>query len=271
MLQNFLRRCGAILPAVTAAVLMLSSCSHKTMLPYFRDVTESEVQLTVPKQVEIEPDDELYIMVSSPQPTATAQFNFPTINPASGESTLVNAGSKQLTYFVDAEGNIDIPALGKVHVAGLTVEQIQTKIKDLISKWVDNPSVEVRLMSFRVNMLGEFTKPGTVVTDRKTPQNRTILTKYRVLEQRGGNSLLEVDLLTGRTHQIRAQFSNIGHPLVGDGKYGSRINGDVALCSFRLSFIHPLTKEKLCFSILPEMKQKWKLFEKELAFFGIES
>ncbi|MDD6280690.1 MAG: polysaccharide biosynthesis/export family protein [Muribaculaceae bacterium] len=168
MLQKFLRRCGAILPAVTAAVLMLSSCSHKTMLPYFRDVTESEVQLTVPKQVEIEPDDELYIMVSSPQPTATAQFNFPTINPASGESTLVNAGSKQLTYFVDAEGNIDIPALGKVHVAGLTVEQIQTKIKDLISKWVDNPSVEVRLMSFRVNMLGEFTKPGTVVTDRKT-------------------------------------------------------------------------------------------------------
>ena len=84
-------------------------------------------------------------------------------------------------------------------------------------------------------------------------------------------SLVHIVLETGRTHQIRAQFSNIGHPLVGDGKYGSRINGDIALCSFRLSFIHPLTKEKLCFSILPEMKQKWKLFEKELAFFGIES
>lgn len=81
-----------------------------------------------------------------------------------------------------------------------------------------------------------------IVTDRKTPDNLTIKTKYRVLESRGAASLLEVDLLTGRTHQIRAHLAHIGHPLLGDGKYGSnRINKDFgfrqqALCSYKLSF-----------------------------------
>ncbi len=81
-----------------------------------------------------------------------------------------------------------------------------------------------------------------VVSDRKTPENRTIKTKYRVLDSIGSQSLVEVDLLTGRTHQIRAHFAYIGHPLLGDGKYGSNkinkqfgYNGQ-ALYSYKLTF-----------------------------------
>ena len=57
----------------------------------------------------------------------------------------------------------------------------------------------------------------------KTPTGdaKKIATKYRVLGSRDGLSLVEVELLTGRTHQIRAQFAAIGHPLLGDGKYGT--------------------------------------------------
>lgn len=83
-----------------------------------------------------------------------------------------------------------------------------------------------------------------VISDKKTPDNLTIKTKYSVLEARGEPpvSLVEVDLLTGRTHQIRAHFAHIGHPLLGDGKYGNnRLNKLLgfryqALCSYKLVF-----------------------------------
>ncbi len=80
------------------------------------------------------------------------------------------------------------------------------------------------------------------VSDRKTPSNKTIVTKYNVIKSQNGLSLCEIDLITGRTHQIRAHMAHIGHPLLGDGKYG--INSEnrarniktQALCAYKLTF-----------------------------------
>ena len=58
------------------------------------------------------------------------------------------------------------------------------------------------------------------VFDKPVPGGRTAVTLYRTLKRRNGLSLMECDLITGRTHQIRAQFAAAGHPLLGDGKYG---------------------------------------------------
>ena len=71
---------------------------------------------------------------------------------------------------------------------------------------------------------------------------KTIITRYKVLKEKGNLSLVEVELVTGRTHQIRAHLASIGHPLLGDGKYGSnKINKaynmtSQALCAYKLTF-----------------------------------
>ena len=81
------------------------------------------------------------------------------------------------------------------------------------------------------------------VYDTNPPRGaKNIITKYKVVAQRGSDALIEVELLTGRTHQIRAHMAHIGHPLIGDGKYGvnkgDRANGYKfqALYSYKLRF-----------------------------------
>lgn len=86
------------------------------------------------------------------------------------------------------------------------------------------------------------TKNKVFVYDTMKDGAKTIKTKYRVLKSGNGLSLVEIELLTGRTHQIRAHFASIGHPLLGDGKYGSNALNKKSglkkqcLCSYRLEF-----------------------------------
>jgi 23S rRNA pseudouridine955/2504/2580 synthase len=70
-------------------------------------------------------------------------------------------------------------------------------------------------------MIKDEGKNKAEVFDKEIPGGKLMKTKYSVLAEKNDLSLVEVELLTGRTHQIRAQFAHIGHPLLGDGKYGT--------------------------------------------------
>ena len=85
--------------------------------------------------------------------------------------------------------------------------------------------------------------------------------RYETLERAGGLSLVRIELLTGRTHQIRCQFSSRGWPLVGDRKYSLLEDGcDIALWSQMLSFRHPASGEALRFSAPPPEQWPWTAF-----------
>lgn len=145
------------------AALMLASCSTpKTVLPYFTDITEVK-EGTMPAgdyMPTIEPDDELFITVTSREPKASAEFNIPSINPAFQEKQVISTQARQQTYVVNSEGDINFPTLGKLHVAGLTIEQLQKQLTEAISKDVIDPLVYVQLVNFEVVVAGEVVQPG---------------------------------------------------------------------------------------------------------------
>ena len=97
------------------------------------------------------------------------------------------------------------------------------------------------------------------VTSPRRGVRRAALT-YRTLATQNGVSLVRAALETGRTHQIRVQFASRGMPLLGDGKYGSRIKGELALWSCALAFEHPKTGERLRVFLPPEGEvwRAWK-------------
>lgn len=91
-------------------------------------------------------------------------------------------------------------------------------------------------------LIKDENKNKVKVFEKQMPNSKEIRTKYSVISEQDGLSLVEVELLTGRTHQIRAHFSSIGHPLLGDGKYGTNaLNKALGykkqfLYSYRLKF-----------------------------------
>ena len=84
-----------------------------------------------------------------------------------------------------------------------------------------------------------------------TPNGKEATLKYKVLTEKDNLSLIDIDLLTGRYHQIRLQFSSRGHALYGDALYGMDKNKQIALYAYKLSFYHPTTKELLTFENKP--------------------
>ena len=96
----------------------------------------------------------------------------------------------------------------------------------------------------------------------KVPDSKFAQLNLKRIKEFEKYCLLEIELISGRHHQIRAQLSSLGFPIQGDVKYGAqRANKDksISLHSKSLSFSHPVTKEKMNFGILPKNTGIWKI------------
>lgn len=102
------------------------------------------------------------------------------------------------------------------------------------------------------NLVTVFTQP--------TKDAKKAILEYKVLGELDNYTLLEVDLYTGRSHQIRSQLSFIGHPIKGDLKYGSKRSnrdGSISLHARKISFIHPVSKETIEIIAQPPKDKIW--------------
>ena len=136
---------------------------------------------------------------------------------------------------------------GGIVIAAKTAEALRVmnqKIKDreLDKRYlaIVEGSLKVKTGSLKGYLFKDAKKNKVFVTDQPQPGSKSCQTNYKVLTADNNLSLVECELITGRTHQIRAQFAHAGHPLLGDGKYGKldkRYDRNYqALYSYKLTF-----------------------------------
>ena len=172
--------------------------------------------------------------------------------------------------------------LGLVHrldrmVGGVMVFAKTSKAASRISEYIRQKNVKKRYLAIvngKMDVTGKTEELKNYliknerlnmsrVVDKSVKGSKESILEYKVLKNFKYNnreySLVDIDLHTGRHHQIRVQFANIGHPLYGDIKYGNKINKvgqNLALFSYYLSFFHPTKDEYLEFKFLPEQLDK---------------
>lgn len=145
---------------------MLFSCASKEDILLFQDIENlaqySEAQRNNPT---IREDDMLIITVSAPDLEAVRPYNLMIETRASnlgrGVNMNLSSSTQQEPYLVDADGNIEFPVLGTIHVAGKSRSELIAELRDRISQDVKNPIVNLRIVNFKVTVLGEVARPGT--------------------------------------------------------------------------------------------------------------
>jgi len=156
-------------PLWAVILTMFFSCGARKNMVYLQpDSTQINTlyEQYVPR---IQTNDILTVVVTAADPKVTAPFN-PISSMANGNLTQQTDMALRPTYTVDDAGDLTLPMLGKVHVAGLTRLQAIEKIRNELSQYIKDPGVNINFNNFRVSVLGEVARPGSFIipTERIT-------------------------------------------------------------------------------------------------------
>ena len=144
------------------SMFLLVSCRSTKKVIYLQDVDPLKQQEIEQKyEVIIHKDDLLAIMVNSKNPELAVPFNMPMVTYELGRET--TGQYRVLGYLVDADGYIDFPILGKIHVEGLTRLQLTDLIKQRLidEDLIKDPIVTVQFLNFKISVMGEVARPGS--------------------------------------------------------------------------------------------------------------
>lgn len=158
---------GALL-CFSIIIIYLASCSpakNFRNMNYFADsvsALEKTVQNIPP--VTLAPGDRLSIIVSALNPLAAEAFNLnsgTTLD--AGNTSRVSSNNGATGYLVNEDGTIPFPQVGKVNVKGKTTQKIADTLQELLTRFLKEPLAQVTLINFKVNVLGEVNRPGTII------------------------------------------------------------------------------------------------------------
>jgi len=241
--------------------LMCSCGSRKEMVYLQPDSTAINTQYEqfIPK---IQSQDILTITVTASDPEVTAPFN-----PISSNSpTNMNSNLEMAlrpTYTVDVDGNILFPMLGKVKLGGLTRLEAIALLREKLSKYINEPNVNMNYNNFRVTVLGEVAKPGSFIvpTERITVlealglagdlTNRGIRTNVMVVREIGGQKIVErLDLTQQNTlnspfyylAQNDVVYVEPNKAQINNAKLGANTNIIISIASLLITVISVLTR-----------------------------
>ena len=151
---------------MAAATLLSCQTNKNNALGYFSDLSEKEMGALPNPQgnypIQIQPDDELVITVTSAVPEATAVYNLPMDNPATRGNLRTQTQPRSQTYIVDDQGYIMLPVLGRIYVRDKTLSEISNEITAMLAQNVKDPYVRVDIVNLIVDVLGEVRAPQRV-------------------------------------------------------------------------------------------------------------
>ena len=201
------------------------------------------------------------------------------IKPAGVISTDEEGGMPQLLREAPGDENADIRAVHRLDqvVSGLMVYAQSNAAASELSRQIRcgefhksylavvHGVPEERKGRFEDILLRSKEKRKTFVINKPARGAQNAILDYELLGSNGERSLVAIELITGRTHQIRAQFSHRRLPLLGDRKYGAGEDDcRIALWSYSLSFLNPETGKRMNFRVKPPREYPWSDFDTSL-------
>ena len=151
---------------IIGILFLLVSCVAYVFFLYIQQSSSATASNFEPV---LQPDDVLMIVVASENPEVVAPYNLSSIS-LQGDSEELALQRRQQTYLIDQQGAIEFPVLGTIQLAGLTKTAAVAKMKALLQEHVQDAVVTIRLLNFKVSVLGEVARPGsfTVRSERIT-------------------------------------------------------------------------------------------------------
>ncbi len=200
-------------------------------------------------------------------------INIPVQADSSGDDDFLSILKKYIKEKYNKSGNV---YLGLVHrldrpTSGIMVFAKTSKAAKRLSSQIKGHEFKKTYMAVvcgKIDNSGRFCdkllKDSKKNISKVSPLGKDAILNYELIEYKDGLSLVKVDLETGRSHQIRVQFSFRGFPLYGDYKYNPHPEGSLALFACALEFTHPVTKERLKFSLELPKRYPFSAFSSKL-------